>query len=94
MAWNPGLGLSIRLGKDEILRLGKQTLLLPSLITSLKKWGIHFLYQERGSGRTGEVLTHWKTTVEMGLIGAEVVEWDHYCRAPSNSSIHLTDHPD
>jgi len=91
LAWNPGTGHSIRIGEDEILGLGNNSLLSLELIITLQQRSIYYLYQARGSGRTGVVLAQWKSSEEMGIIGEEVSEWDHYYKTLVNSGILLTD---
>jgi hypothetical protein len=75
IAWKPGSGLSIRLGVDTILGLGKESLLSPGLISSLKRRGYHFLYQMAGLGRQGVVLAHWKSIWSWDWLAQRQLEW-------------------
>jgi hypothetical protein len=73
LAWNPGSGHSIRIGEDMILGLNTCSWLSPSLITTLKGKGIHFLYQARGIDNTGVILAQWKSSEVLGFLGTEVM---------------------
>jgi hypothetical protein len=53
--------------------------------------GYHFLYQMADLGRQGVVMTHWKSTLEMGLVGSEATKWDCFCRALDHEGIFLSD---
>jgi hypothetical protein len=91
IAWKPGSGMTIRLGEDTILGLGKRSFLSQGLIDSLRLKGCHFLYQMEDAGRQGVVMAHWKSDSEMGLVGSEATEWDRFCRALDHAGIYLTD---
>jgi len=45
IAWNPGSGHSIIIGKDSILGLGSKVFLFDDLIESLNLKDVHYLYQ-------------------------------------------------
>jgi hypothetical protein len=45
LAWNPGSGHSILVGKDAILGMGQDSILSQELVHSLNKKNIHLLYQ-------------------------------------------------
>jgi len=47
LAWKPGAGSSITVGKDEILGLGKRSFLSPELISLINSKHVHFLYQAK-----------------------------------------------
>jgi hypothetical protein len=45
LAWKPGAGDSIIVGKDEILGMGKDSILTAELITCLNSKNVYFLFQ-------------------------------------------------
>jgi hypothetical protein len=45
LAWKPGSGDSIIVGKDELLGLGKDSILSVDLISCLNNKNVYFLYQ-------------------------------------------------
>jgi hypothetical protein len=45
LAWKLGLGESIIVGKDELLGLGKDSILFVDLISCLNSKNVYFLYQ-------------------------------------------------
>jgi hypothetical protein len=61
---------------------------------SLKSRGLHFLFQLTGLGRQGAILARWKSVMEVGLTGAEAVEWTRFIRDLDQVGITLTDQPD
>jgi hypothetical protein len=45
LAWSPGSGHSIILGKDMILGMGKDSILSQELVALLNQRNVHYLYQ-------------------------------------------------
>jgi hypothetical protein len=67
LAWLPGLGESIMIGKDKILGMGDATLLSGELISILNQQGVYYLYQAIREPRPGMIGPNWITSAELGL---------------------------
>jgi cbb3-type cytochrome oxidase subunit 1 len=83
LCWNPGSRHSVIVGKDCILGLGNFSFLSPQLLTSLKFNNIRYLYQARGTYRTGFLSVSWKTSDDIGLTSDLALEWDDFCKGLS-----------
>jgi hypothetical protein len=70
--------------------LGKRSYLSCGLIYTLKMRGFHFLYRMADLDKHGVVMAHWKSTMEMDLVGSKATEWDRLCRALDHAGIFLS----
>jgi hypothetical protein len=75
IAWYPGSGTLIVIGRDSILGMGESTLLSEDLILALNQRGIHFLFQAQGVPRPGSIGDYWVTSEDLDLQGALAQEW-------------------
>jgi hypothetical protein len=94
LAWNPGSGQSIVIGRDYILGLGKYSLLSEDLIQSLNHKRIYVLYQARCNKEQGAIGTNWLTSSVLELEGDTTREWESYRLKLIGMGIHLQDRPD
>jgi hypothetical protein len=83
LAWKPGNGADILVGKDVILGMGNDAFLSNALIQHLNEQQVHYLYQARGAIATGLTVANWVTSTDLGLSGTLATEWENY-------RIHLT----
>jgi hypothetical protein len=94
LAWKPGSGHSIIVGKDVILGMGQEAFLSQDLVSCLNKKGIHFLYQasrQRMGAATG---TRWINSAELDLAEPLAEEWDCYRQSLIESGISLGEKQD
>jgi hypothetical protein len=94
IAWSPGNGHSILIGKDNILGMGSGALLSEELIDVINRKGFHFLSQVQGESQAGRITQNWKTSDELGLTGLINTEWSLYRRTLINNGIHLQEKED
>jgi hypothetical protein len=76
LAWKPGAGDSIIVGKDEILGMGKDSILSVELITCLNSKNVYFLYQASRASIQGSICSNWLDNTDLGLEGDYASEWD------------------
>jgi hypothetical protein len=94
IAWSPGNGHSILIGKDNILGMGSGALLSEELIDIINRKGFHCLSQVQGEAQAGSIIQNWKSSDELGLIRLINTEWSLYRRTLINNGIHLQEKAD
>jgi len=77
LAWKPGSGTTITMGKDEFLGLGKRSFLSPELISLINSKHVHFLYQAKKDLVQGSTCFNWLNSRDLGLMGELAGEWEH-----------------
>jgi hypothetical protein len=90
LAWKPGSGDSIIVGKDELLGLGKDSILSADLISYLNNKNVYFLYQASRVSPQGSICSNWLDSSDLGLEGDLAAEWEWYRRSLIGSGIQLT----
>jgi hypothetical protein len=69
LAWSPGSGHSILIGKDRVLGIGLSAILSEELIQAINRKGVYYLYHATCEPRAGMVCSNWLTREELDLIG-------------------------
>jgi hypothetical protein len=75
LAWCPGTGELIRIGKDQILGMGDKAMLSDELIAFLNQQGIYFLSQASRDARQDAMGQTWIKSAELGIEGDLATEW-------------------
>jgi hypothetical protein len=78
LAWKPGAGVSIMIGKDEIMGMGKGSFLSLDLISHLNEHHVYYLFKARRASVVGISCTTWLNSIELGLVGSLASEWERY----------------
>jgi hypothetical protein len=94
MAWRPGSGHSISVGRDAIMGMGQDSYLSQDLINILNQKNIYLLFQASRVSIRGSMSQSWVHSVELGLEADFADEWDSYRRHLIDSGIKLVDMPD
>jgi hypothetical protein len=94
LAWNPGTGQSIVIGKDVILGMGKDSFLTKELVDRLNQKNVHLLYQASCDLLQGTLCSTWLDCTTLELEGDLALEWEKYRKLLISSGIHLQDRPD
>jgi hypothetical protein len=94
LAWSPGSGHSIILGKDLILGMGKDSILSEDLVVSLNQKNVYYLYQASRDLCPGTICSIWLDSEDLGLAGDLALEWEMFRRALIDSGVQLLDRPD
>jgi hypothetical protein len=77
MAWKPGSGHSISVGRDVILGMGHDSFLSQELVNRLNQRNIHLLYQASRITARGTIGSKLVSSIELGLEEDLAVEWDN-----------------
>ena len=88
LAWKPGDGWNIRVGRDSIVGLDKGWRLSDALLTRLMNRNIFFLAQA-AKRNVANSWTVWYSLVELGFMDALGIEWDNYINLLRNVGICL-----
>jgi hypothetical protein len=91
LVWKPGTGVSILIGKDEILRMGKGSFLSLDLISQLNEKHVYYLFQARRALNVGVTYASWLNSIELGLVVDLAIEWERYILLLIDAGISLTD---
>jgi len=94
LAWSPGSGHSIILGKEVIMGMEKDSILSADLVVSLNERNVHYLYQATRDLRPGMICSILLDSVELGLEGDLATEWEKFRRDMIGSRVQLLDRPD
>jgi hypothetical protein len=94
LAWNPGIGHSIVIGRDVILGMGKDSLLSDELIEKLNSKSIFLLYQASCPQVQGTIRANWLSSTDLELEGDMATEWETFRKNLKSSGILLQNHPD
>jgi len=94
LAWKPGADDSIIIGKDEILRMGKDYFLSAELITRLNRKNVYFLFQASRASIQGSICPNWLNNMDLGLEGDFASEWDRYRMRLIGVGIAISDRQD
>ena len=87
LAWSPGNGHSILIGKDYILGIGQSAILLEELIEVINIKGIYYLSQAKEMSQVGHITSNWISSDDLELSGRLQVEWKAFCVALINNKI-------
>jgi hypothetical protein len=94
LAWRPGSGHNIDIGRDHILGIKENSILSPETLSVLKQKNISTLSQV-SEGR--DPLTNielWLSSNRLGLKGTQDLEWDQYTRELKAVGISLKNNQD
>jgi hypothetical protein len=69
LAWNPGTGQSIVIGRDVILGMGKDSLLSNELVEWLNHKNVYLLYQASCDQVQGSLGSNWLNDTDLELEG-------------------------
>jgi hypothetical protein len=69
IAWSPGSGHSIIIGKDLILGMGSKAFLSDDLVQALNQKNVHYLYQASRVLRPGTICSTWIDNEDLNLSG-------------------------
>jgi hypothetical protein len=94
IAWYPGLGDSILVGRDYILGMGDKAILSDDLILELNGRGVYFLSQASCEQCLGITGTKWHTSEDLGLGGRLAFEWTCFRKDIILNGILLSRRPD
>jgi hypothetical protein len=94
MAWSPGNGHSILIGKDCILGMGQSAILSEELIETINRKGIYYLFQAKALTQVGRITSNWISSDDLELSGCLQVEWKAFCVALINNGITLQEKSD
>jgi hypothetical protein len=89
MAWKPGRGHSIILGKDVILGIGQGSILSNELVQSLNQKNIYFLYQATTQASEVGTRKRWISNEDLDLTLNLVEEWNNHRPLMVESGISL-----
>jgi hypothetical protein len=78
LACKPGVDDSAIVGKDEILGMGKDSILTAELITVLNSKNVFFLFQASCAPKQGSNCSNWFVRTKLGLEGDHTSTWDRY----------------
>lgn len=94
IAWLPGNGSSIELGKDDILGMGIKAQLSSRLLECLHNLGLHYLFHLKAPHSSCTLGESWKT-ISLLLLDRELsVEWIRYTKHLNEAGICLQERPD
>jgi hypothetical protein len=94
IAWLPGTGTAIEIGKDDILGMGEKVLLSPRLLERLHSLGLHFLFQIKSPHCRTSLGESWVTSSSLHLNRELSDEWNRYTFHLKEADIHLQERPD
>jgi hypothetical protein len=94
IAWSPGNGQSILIGKDCILGMGQSAILSEELIEAINRKGIYYLFQAKALAQVGRITSNWISSVDLDLSGQLQEEWQAYRCALINNGITLQEKSD
>jgi hypothetical protein len=94
IAWCPGSGESILLGKDRILGMGDAAILSEELIYAINLKGVFYLFQASSAPRPGLLCPNWLTSVDLELEGHLALEWTSFRCALIYNGVQLVTRPD
>jgi hypothetical protein len=94
IAWNPGSGHSIIIGKDRILGMGIKAFLSAELLQTLNQNSVHYLSQANKDLRPGTICSTWYDSGDLNLSGVLATEWEGYRSALIESGVQLRNRPD
>jgi hypothetical protein len=88
---NWGAGVSIMIGKDEIMGMGKGSFLSMALISHLNEQQVYYLFQARRAPAVGSTCANWLNSIDLGLVGDLASEWERYILLLIDAGISLSD---
>jgi hypothetical protein len=94
LAWRPGSGHSILIGRDHIIGMGEEAILSDELISAINRKGIYYLFQAYCEPKVGMVGSNWLSSEELGLVDCLAAEWKLFRRALINAGILLNEKSD
>jgi hypothetical protein len=94
IAWLPGSGSAIEIGRDDILGMGKKALLSTRLLERLHNLGLFYLFQIKDTHRSNTLGESWVTSSSLNLDSELTAEWNSYTHHLIEAGIRLQDRPD
>jgi hypothetical protein len=94
IAWLPGSGSAIEVGRDAILGMGKKALLSTQLLERLHSLGFYYLFQLKDTHRSNTLGESWITSSLLNLNTELTAEWNRYTQHLTEAGIRLQDRPD
>jgi hypothetical protein len=94
IAWLPDNGTAIEIGKDDILGLGKKSLLSPRLLDCLHNLGLHYLFHLKSPLNNRSLGESWITSSTLKLDSELSAEWNNYTHHLKEAGIYLQERPD
>jgi hypothetical protein len=91
LAWRPRSCLSILIGRDHIIGMGEEAILLDELISAINRRGIYYLFQAYCEPIVGMVGSNWLSNEEMGSVDCLAAEWKQFRRTLINAEILLNE---
>jgi hypothetical protein len=94
IAWLPGNGSVIELGKDDILGMGIKAQLSSRLLECLHNLGLHYLFHLKAPHNSCTLGESWKTSSLLLLDRELSTEWIRYTKHLNEAGICLQERPD